>query len=252
MTITVECPNCGDAVDFQAAPMTIPEQAEQAVQAVQRELSVTIYEWERRREFLNVSPTLLQEFMRIKADDLTASILTAAAPHLAAVRVKKLEWTYTERVAMTYVTSDDRGMLYYINQSFGSDSYYFATVRYSDGTVLYDGDDLPSAKAAAQADYEARILSALEPSVCKTCNGRGIIGGMYRVGDGDVDGWEEPCPDCSPSAGRAAVLEEALRKMVALYESEYDADVPFKRPDWLVSALHPVADKPDEAAVLEE
>lgn len=40
------------------------------------------------------------------------------------------------------------------------------------------------------------ILSALDPSACKTCNGRGIIGGMYRVGDGDVDGWEEPCPDC--------------------------------------------------------
>ncbi|MBM6396163.1 hypothetical protein JQC79_10420 [Ochrobactrum anthropi] len=32
-------------------------------------------------------------------------------------------------------------------------------------------------------------------------------------------------------------LDSALRKMVALYESEYDADVPFKRPDWLVAAL---------------
>lgn len=36
---------------------------------------------------------------------------------------------------------------------------------------------------------------------------------------------------------RELALEEALRKMVALYESEYDADVPFKRPDWLVAAL---------------
>jgi len=89
--------------------------------------------------------------------------LTAALPFLPVqVAVKKLEWKYVERAVMTYVTSDDRGMLYYINQSFGSDSYYFATVRYSDGTVLYDGDDLPSAKAAAQADYEARILSAIE------------------------------------------------------------------------------------------
>ena len=40
-----------------------------------------------------------------------------------------------------------------------------------------------------------------------------------------------------PSAAREQALEEALRKMVALYESEYDADVPFKRPDWLVAAL---------------
>lgn len=30
---------------------------------------------------------------------------------------------------------------------------------------------------------------------------------------------------------------EALERMVALYESEYDADVPFVRPDWLVAAL---------------
>src|SRR5690606_4387999 len=86
--------------------------------------------------------------------------LTAAAPFLQGVKVKALDWTYIERVAMTYVTSDDRGMLYYINQSFGSDSYYFATVRYADGTMLYDGDDIDAAKAAAQADFEARILSA--------------------------------------------------------------------------------------------
>ena len=89
--------------------------------------------------------------------------LTAALPFLPVQgAVKKLEWKYVERAVMTYVTSDDRGMLYYINQSFGSDSYYFATVRYSDGTVLYDGDDLPSAKAAAQADYEARVMSTIE------------------------------------------------------------------------------------------
>jgi hypothetical protein len=30
---------------------------------------------------------------------------------------------------------------------------------------------------------------------------------------------------------------EALERMVALYESEHDADVPFVRPDWLVAAL---------------
>lgn len=97
--------------------------------------------------------------------DYARAAITAALPFLT-VRwaVKKLKWKYVERTSMTYVTFDDRGMLYYINQSFGSDSYYFATFRYSDGKVLYDGDDLPSAKAAAQADYERRILAALEPA----------------------------------------------------------------------------------------
>lgn len=76
------------------------------------------------------------------------------------MNVKPLEWEYHERPMMTYVVRDERGVCYHINQAFGSDSYYFATVRH-DGKILYDGDDLPEAKAAAQADYEARILSAL-------------------------------------------------------------------------------------------
>lgn len=34
---------------------------------------------------------------------------------------------------------------------------------------------------------------------CKTCDGNGLIGGVYRVGEADVDVWEEPCPDCGLS-----------------------------------------------------
>lgn len=37
---------------------------------------------------------------------------------------------------------------------------------------------------------------------------------------------------------------DALEKMVALYESEYDADTPFKRPDWLIAALSGDAAQP--------
>jgi hypothetical protein len=33
------------------------------------------------------------------------------------------------------------------------------------------------------------------------------------------------------------LLGSALRKMAHLYESEYDADAPFQRPDWLERAL---------------
>lgn len=76
--------------------------------------------------------------------------------------VKKLDWTFQEQSSRTYCAADERGDMYWINQSFGSDSYYFVTVRRSDGGILYDGDDLYAAKAAAQADFERRILSALE------------------------------------------------------------------------------------------
>lgn len=74
--------------------------------------------------------------------------------------VKKLEWEYREQQSMTYVVRRHWGIEYFINQSFGSDTYYFTTVNH-EGRILYDGDDLPSAQAAAQADYEPRILSAL-------------------------------------------------------------------------------------------
>ncbi|MGI8390499.1 hypothetical protein [Brucella anthropi] len=101
-----------------------------------------------------------------------------------------------------------------------------------------------AAKAAAQADYDARILSALEPSVCKTCNGRGNIGGMYRVGDGDVDGWEKPCPDCEPSP-QAQSSELSRRLEEFLKENEdcfFDCEIQtVKDAISALSALEPSA-----------
>ena len=87
-----------------------------------------------------------------------------AAPPAPSVAVKALEWAYTERTVGTYIARDDRGDMYWINQSFGSDSYYFTTIRRVDGETLYDADDLDAAQAAAQADYEARIRSVLSAS----------------------------------------------------------------------------------------
>lgn len=93
------------------------------------------------------------------ADEL---IETVALTVEGAPKVKALEWLESRRPVKTYWAQDERGDLYWINQAFGSDSYYFTTVRRSDGATLYDGDDLGSAKAAAQADYEKRVLSCLE------------------------------------------------------------------------------------------
>lgn len=75
--------------------------------------------------------------------------------------VKQLEWHYRDgQQFYTYYTEELGRAVYWINQQFGSDSFYFTTMTCL-GITLYDGDDLPSAKAAAQADYEARIHAAL-------------------------------------------------------------------------------------------
>ncbi len=70
---------------------------------------------------------------------------------------------------------------------------------------------------------------------------RGLIGGWnehHRDGQAEyVRADLAILSALEPSAARELALDSALRKMVALYESEYDADVPFKRPDWLVAAL---------------
>jgi hypothetical protein len=71
-----------------------------------------------------------------------------------ATRVKPLVWE--DRGGVDYAS--DR---YLVQVFFGSDQYYFETWDLSLGLKLYDGDDLPSAKAAAQADYEQRIRAAI-------------------------------------------------------------------------------------------
>jgi hypothetical protein len=51
---------------------------------------------------------------------------------------------------------------YTIQVFFGSDSYHFETWDLSLGRKLYDGDDLPAAKAAVEADHAARIAAMIE------------------------------------------------------------------------------------------
>jgi hypothetical protein len=64
------------------------------------------------------------------------------------------------------------------------------------------------------ADADA-ILSALPVAlVCPACDGRGMIGGLVRCGDGDVDCVVEPCPECSPDA---PVVDEATPIAVVHY-----------------------------------
>ena len=169
-------------------------------------------------QFANMDPTI----KKYALEQMRAA-LTAALPHLPGVDVKKLEWVATGQTGFletefyavagplmhtVHPLKDVDGPFnehYSIHRDWNDRETW--RVTYYVGNNGLSGiskacKSLEAAKDAAQADYEARILSALEPS-----------------------------------AAREQVLEDALRKMVALYESEYDADVPFKRPDWLVSAL---------------
>lgn len=66
--------------------------------------------------------------------------------------------------------------------------------------VAYEDFDPEKIKAldTASEAFASRVPWDNEPrNSCSTCKGRGIVGGLYRVGDGDVDAWEEPCSDCS-------------------------------------------------------
>jgi hypothetical protein len=90
----------------------------------------------------------------------------------AKVRVRKLEW-----VEDTSARSDENPTFeptgdyeaetpfgtYYIEQYFGSDSYGWKVILSGFGEIA-DRDDPEDAKASAQADFERRILAALEPA----------------------------------------------------------------------------------------
>lgn len=58
---------------------------------------------------------------------------------------------------------------YYIDMGFGSDSYVWHASF--DGRSIADKDDPDEAKAAAQADYDRRIRSALVPALSKAMEG---------------------------------------------------------------------------------
>ena len=98
-----------------------------------------------------------------------SAALAAGAP---GVKVKALEWepvmTARSREDPTPEETGDCETVcavgvYYIEMYFGSDSYgWRVTLNGTDD--IADKDDPEAAKAAAQADYEARILSALEPA----------------------------------------------------------------------------------------
>ena len=131
--------------------------------------------------------------------------LTAAAPFLQGVKVKALEWVKHkgDQHCKSAWTCGGIGGWYAIEHRHEGHFDMWAPNNPDGGRF----SNLEAAKAAAQADYEARILSALEPS-----------------------------------AGRSAVLEEAARALEAWGDIYGDNAAKCVR----ALALHPQADKPSD------
>lgn len=91
-------------------------------------------------------------------EDYMLSALTAALPFLTGVKVKALEWENSnpDRNDIWACLTDDG---FEINRWWEDGNSYFEVGK----NIDVRHDTLEAAKAAAQADYEARIMSALEP-----------------------------------------------------------------------------------------
>lgn len=124
---------------------------------------------------MEVSEGAVQAFLEAcrpwNSDNLIDEVskgLTAAAPHLAAVRVKKLEWTNSdEQRNDEWLCSTETLPPYTIMRWWLDDARDEVGHFEIEGLGEDQFGTLDEAKAAAQADYEARILSALEPSAAR-------------------------------------------------------------------------------------
>jgi len=159
----------------------------------------------------------------VRADwrDAMEVALTAALPHLPGVGVKKLAWIRPPLSGTLSRCDTDFGT--YRTWTHGeANGKWFWSVEGGWNEANGEALNEEAAKAAAQADYSARILSELEPSAARkellkqiregTAHGF-LNDGSQPEGNPDLD-----CPYCCgsghkgdvhPSAARELALEEA-------------------------------------------
>lgn len=77
------------------------------------------------------------------------------------------------------------------------------------------GDPVDVANLCMMLSENGQSISPAEPAQCKTCSGKGFVGGVIALGQGEVDAMCEDCPDCTaaePAQGEKwQVLQEVLR-----------------------------------------
>lgn len=124
--------------------------------------------------------------------------ITAALSAMPAVRVRGLEWDETRCDPDEYkaIGKDDAlGFYYILERLYMSDR--FIVTRSSDIQPFTWHNSAEAAKAAAQADYEARILSAIEP------------GGVGT-----------PPPSLHVAAGGNTIMKADVEKMIRDWQAE--------------------------------
>ncbi len=124
-------------------PMTIPDEAVQAAAKAHTP------------QFDNMDPTI----QKYALEQMSAA-LTAAAPFLQGVKVRALEWEKADD-GIRDRSQTVVGWYFISNPREGQYNLLFDNEEITALFAIYDA--LEAAKDAAQADYEAWILSALEP-----------------------------------------------------------------------------------------
>ncbi|WP_198669747.1 hypothetical protein [Pelagibacterium sediminicola] len=145
------------------------------------------------RFFLNPNHYLEEE----DVCELMRAALEAALPHLSqgAVRVKALEWSVERRSGFNIHVGRGLGLKYEAAIK-AYNPGWIVTLGESD--VVFDSADADedSAKAAAQADYERRIMSALSPAPVGVMpthrhKKRGTEYVLLGIGKMQAEYWEE-------------------------------------------------------------
>lgn len=166
-----KCPSCREPLDY-------PSGDGCAAMQLHKERVMTVGETNQSRsaaDLIKRDDVLAQVTYTSSSDDMCYApflIDRIAALPAVTVGVKPLVWTEVcerrseedprEEHTGGYEADCDFGS-YVIDIGWGSDSYYWSVMSPDQFDIGSDFEDPEYAKAAAQADYEARILAALTP-----------------------------------------------------------------------------------------
>ncbi|TWI29375.1 hypothetical protein [Paracoccus sulfuroxidans] len=137
---------------------------------------------------------------------------TATPKHVSGT-IRTLEWVRAD--LSCWGENASAGLIKYnLTWTYRDDpEVWFRVIRYPDCKVIYEGGNEDAAYAAAQADYEDRILAAIQadpepqPVACKTCSDFGLHEHALQ-----------PCRDCTQSSAGTVSVEAAARVKIALNE----------------------------------
>ena len=158
---------------------------------------------------------LAQLIASLRAGTVTPADLDAAADALAGkVKVKPLEWeTPSQRNNYTHIARSIFGD-YYVHVDGGRHQAWFeAHVKPYENAIGPEVGSLLCAQAAAQADYAARILAALEPAPLTVADALTVpeVQALVVAARAAVARWISTDWKAPPTADTMNSLQSALR-----------------------------------------